>query len=87
MTDYLIRDARHPDFNPDDPRHAVPPTTEQRIARIERDLESIKETLEFIKSTMVNADTTITKVAAEVMPTINGLMESPMIKMLGGKKR
>ena len=38
-------------------------------------------------ATLVNADGTITKVAAEVMPTINELMQSPMLKMLGvGKK-
>lgn len=84
---HLIRDVRHPDFDPDDPRHAPPLTMEQRIEQMEHTLESIEQTLEFIKDTMVNADTTISKVAAEVMPTINGLMESPMIKMLGGKKR
>lgn len=60
---------------------------ETRILDIQADLTEMKETLAFIKSTMVNADTTITKVAAEVMPTINSLMESPMLKMLGGKRK
>jgi hypothetical protein len=60
---------------------------EHRIQVLEDNLVDIKDTLEFIKITMVNADTTITKVAAEVMPTISSLMESPMLKMLGGKKR
>lgn len=59
-----------------------------RIMALESDLSEIKETLTFIKDTIVNADTTITKVAAEVMPTINELMQSPMLKMLGvGKKK
>jgi hypothetical protein len=60
---------------------------EKRFNDIALELQEIKETLTFIKTTMVNADTTISKVAAEVMPTINGLMESPMIKMLGGRKK
>jgi hypothetical protein len=61
--------------------------TDERITAIETDLREIKETLEFVKETIVKADTTITKVAADVMPTINSLMESPMLKMLGGKKK
>lgn len=61
---------------------------ENRIAVLESDIAEIKETLAFIKNTLIKADTTIAKVAAEVMPTINGLMESPMLKMLsGGKKK
>jgi hypothetical protein len=60
---------------------------DDKIDDLQKELTEIRETLEFIKTTMVNADTTITKVAAEVMPTINSLMESPMIKMLGGKKK
>jgi hypothetical protein len=63
-------------------------TTDERINAIEADLKEIKETLAFVKDTMVNADTTITKVAGEVMPTINELVNSPMLKMLGvGKKK
>jgi arsenate reductase-like glutaredoxin family protein len=57
------------------------------IVRLNNEHVEMRETLNFIKETLVKADTTITKVAAEVMPTINQLMESPMIKMLGGKKR
>jgi len=109
----LIEDVRHPDFDPDDPRHDKRSSQEKRldnlevkvakntvgdmdygynipvrIAAIESDLKEIRETLTFVKDTLVNADTTITKVAAEVMPTINELMQSPMLKMLGvGKKK
>ena len=58
-----------------------------RLKTVETDIGEIKETLSFIKDTLVNADGTISKVAAEVMPTINELMQSPMLKMLGvGKK-
>ena len=58
-----------------------------QIQKIQEDIDEIKETLAFIKDTIVNADTTITKVAGEVMPTINDLMQSPMLKMLGVKKK
>ena len=59
-----------------------------RIMALEADMAEIKNTLDSIKEVLVKADDTITKVAAEVMPTINGLMESPMLKMLtGGKKK
>lgn len=56
------------------------------IVRLENEHKELKETLEFIKETMLRADTTIATVAEQVMPTINGLMESPMLKMLGMKK-
>lgn len=61
---------------------------EQKIKNIEIQLNDIKDTLAFIEATIVKADTTITTVAAEVMPTINSLMESPMLKMFlpKGKK-
>jgi hypothetical protein len=61
---------------------------EARIAKIESDLKSMRETLDFIKETLVKADVTITKVAAEVMPTLDAVMQSPMLKMLmpKGKK-
>jgi septal ring factor EnvC (AmiA/AmiB activator) len=62
--------------------------TDSRIAAIEKNLEEISETLDFIKATIVKADTTITTVAEQVMPTVNELMQSPMLKMLGvGKKK
>jgi hypothetical protein len=57
-----------------------------RLAEIENDLKEIKETLEFVKATIVKADTTITNVADQVMPTVNDLMKSPLLKMLGMKK-
>lgn len=58
-----------------------------RITALEEQYKEIQETLNFIRVTIVNADTTITRVSAEVMPTINSLMESPMLKMLGGKRK
>lgn len=57
--------------------------TNERIAFIETELAEIKETLAFIKETIVRADTTIATVAAQVMPTVTELMNSPMLKMLG----
>lgn len=76
-------------------------TADEKIDALTVELDEIRQTLEFIKAqgflhtdhlefikeTIVKADTTITKVAAEVMPTINQLMESPMIKMLAGKRK
>lgn len=64
-----------------------PALIDVQIQQLQNDVDEIKATLDFIKGTIVKADTTITKVASEVMPTINSLMESPMIKMLGGKKK
>jgi len=48
----------------------------------------MREDLKFIKETLVKADETITKVAADVMPTLESVMQSPMLKMLmpKGKK-
>jgi uncharacterized coiled-coil protein SlyX len=63
-------------------------TTDEQFAKLEAEIAECKVTLEFIKDTIVKADTTITRVAAEVMPTINELTNSPMLKMLGvGKKK
>lgn len=62
-------------------------TVDERLDAVSAELAEIRKTLDFIEQTIVKADTTITKVAAEVMPTINQLMESPMIKMLAGKKK
>jgi hypothetical protein len=60
----------------------------KRIDALEENLTEIRDSLAFIKSTLVKSDETITKVAAEVMPTINELIQSPMLKMLGvGKKK
>jgi len=59
-----------------------------RITVIEENLIEMRETLDFIKATIVKADTTITAVAEQVMPTVNELMASPVVKMLGmGKKK
>ncbi len=57
------------------------------LDRIEGELADIKETLAFIKETIVKADNTITKVANEVQPTIDGLLKSPMLKMLMPKDK
>lgn len=59
---------------------------EDRIAVIEKQLDEIREMLTGIQETLVKADTTITSVAAQVMPTIEDLMQSPILKMLGMKK-
>lgn len=60
---------------------------ETRIDAIDKELAEIRITLGFIKEHIVSADDTIKKVAAEVMPTLNQVMQSPMLRMLtGGKK-
>jgi hypothetical protein len=53
---------------------------------IQDQLKEIKEELAFIKEHIVKSAEVIEKVGAEVMPTINGLMDSPMIKAIIGKK-
>lgn len=55
----------------------------EKMARLESEIADIKETLDFIKDTIVKADATITSVSEQVMPTVESLLKSPMIKMLG----
>lgn len=62
-------------------------TDDERMDYIESQLMEIRETLDFVKTTIVRADETITKVAAEVMPTLDKVMQSPMLRMLTGGKR
>lgn len=78
-----------PQFDPD------PDYWDKRIMQVENDLREIKDMLNTIRSMVEDTQsdirlskTVIDKVAAEVMPTINSLMESNMIKMLmpKGKK-
>ncbi len=61
---------------------------DKRFTDIELDLKEIRSDLAFIRETLVKADATITKVSAEVMPTLDSVMQSPMLKMLmpKGKK-
>ncbi len=71
-----------------DPMVCVDHCAHAQFRAIEAELTEIKETLAFIKATIVKADTTIATVAEQVMPTINELKESPMLKMLGvGRKK
>jgi hypothetical protein len=55
---------------------------DEQIISIQLQLNEIKETLAFIKETIVKADGTITKIADEVQPTLDGLLKSPLVKML-----
>jgi hypothetical protein len=68
------------------PHEAYDNEVEERLAIIDRELNEIKDTLAFIRDTIVKADTTITTVATQVMPTIEEVMKSPIMKMFGGKK-
>jgi hypothetical protein len=56
-----------------------------RLIQVEDDLRMIKATLEFIEQHIVKSAETIDKVSKEVMPTIEALMETPLIKLLGMK--
>jgi hypothetical protein len=78
-----------PQFDPD------PDYWEKRVMQVEDDLREIKDLLNTLRSMVEDTQsdirlskTVIDKVAAEVMPTVNSLMESPMLKMLmpKGKK-
>ena len=65
----------------------VPKTTDDRIADLEFEISQMREELTFIKDHIVKAATTIDKVAVEVMPTLDSLMKSPMLKMLLPKEK
>lgn len=64
-------------------------SVEDRITRIQDELSDIRLTLNEIhqyvmdtREDMTAAKVTIDKVASEVMPTIDNLLKSPMLKML-----
>jgi predicted transcriptional regulator len=60
----------------------------EKIAEIDARLTEIEHHLKNLSVKATSVEETIRKVAAEVMPTINELMKSPMLKMLGvGKKQ
>lgn len=58
----------------------------EKFEKIEQDLNEIRETLNLVKETMLRADTAIANIAAQVMPTIEELSKSPLLKMLGVRK-
>lgn len=60
---------------------------EDMIEQLQTDINEIKGELKFIRDTIVKADTTITTVGDQVMPTINELLNSPMLKMLMPKAK
>lgn len=61
---------------------------DEQLTHIESELAEIRKDLTFIRDHIVKADATISLVAEQVMPTIDELMKSPMLKMLGvGKKK
>lgn len=62
-------------------------SAEERLARIEEDLGEIRETLVYVKEHIVKSAEVIEKVGKEVMPTLDNLMKSPMLKMLIGKQK
>jgi len=62
-------------------------TQDEHIALIELQLSELKTLIELIRKDIGEAKEVIDKVGEEVMPTINQLKDSPMLRMLtGGKK-
>jgi hypothetical protein len=55
---------------------------EDMMVSMTKQLIGMRADLDFIRETLVKADTTISKVSAEVMPTLDSLLKSPMLKML-----
>jgi chemotaxis regulatin CheY-phosphate phosphatase CheZ len=55
---------------------------DDQIADLAFQIAEMKETLDFVKEHIVKSAATIEKVGAEVMPTLDSLMKSPMLKML-----
>lgn len=56
-----------------------PDDIESRLTRLESKVDKIMDLI-------AKADSTISKIAEQVMPTIEDLMKSPLLKMLGMKK-
>lgn len=66
---------------------------DMRVMQVEDDLREVKDILNDIRSMVSDtqsdirlAKTTIDTVGAQVMPTVNALVESPMLKMFMPKK-
>lgn len=62
-------------------------TLQGELAQVKESLADIKESLIFVSGMMAKADEVISSVTKEVMPTIEALTNSPMLKMLGIGKR
>lgn len=60
---------------------------DRRFEFIEKQLHSIEETLELIKTTMLRADATIATIAGEVKPTLDALTSNPAVRMFLGVKK
>jgi uncharacterized coiled-coil protein SlyX len=58
-----------------------------RLTDLGTELAEIKATLEEVREYIVRADKTIATVAEQVMPTIDQLTKSPLLKMLGVNKK
>lgn len=58
-----------------------------RIGELETSVMRVESGLADIKVVIDKANTVIEKVGAEVMPTLNSLMESPALRMFIGKKK
>lgn len=58
-----------------------------QIQMIQEDLTEMKQTLAFIKENIVRGADVIEKVGKEVMPTVDALTKSPMLKMLLPKEK
>jgi uncharacterized coiled-coil protein SlyX len=65
-----------------------------RLDAIEKELAEVRITLDLIRDTMVRTETvvektiaTITPIIEDLKPTIEKLMEHPLVKMMAGGKR
>ena len=59
-----------------------------QVLTLEEQVKEIKKTVDQILAFMVKADNTMTVIATEIMPAVDEIMKSPMLKMLGvGKKK
>ncbi len=67
-------------------KHLRHPHIADPIVRIDTELKEIRATLDLVKETMLRADAAIANIAGQVMPTIEELSKSPLLKMLGMKK-
>lgn len=58
---------------------------QQQLAEIEQQLTEMRQDLAIVFETINKAETVIARVGDEVMPTLDKIIKSPMLKMLGVK--
>jgi hypothetical protein len=62
-------------------------TVEEQLDRLTLDVANLRDEISAVRADIAKATGVIEKVGAEVMPTINSLLDNPAIRMFVGSKK